>query len=317
MENNNPQAVAKVQQKPIDMLKSVINAESVQQQFQNALGKNKNEFVASLIELFTGDPQLQKCQPKLVVAEALRAATLHLPLNKSLGFAYIIVFNNSVKDPVTGQWTKVPTPTFVPGWKGYVQLAQRTGQYKYINAGIVYEGELRTVDKLSGMIDFGGEKKSDKVVGYFCYFKLLNGFEKTLYVSIEDMAAYALHYSPSFKRDPKKKPIPTVAELIELANKNTFSKEVGWEGNFNEMAQKTCVRQLLSKYGCMSIEMMNVASRDDEEAMNDRNGLIADNANVEELPSDVPFEEVDQETGEIKDGAASNGEGANKPEWAQ
>ena len=129
MENNKQtQAVAQQQPKPVDLLKSVIRAESVQQQFQNALGKHKDEFVASLIDLYTGDPQLQRCKPQAVVAEALRAATMRLALNKALGFAYIIVFNNSVKDPATGQWTKVPTPTFVPGYKGYIQLAMRTGQ---------------------------------------------------------------------------------------------------------------------------------------------------------------------------------------------
>lgn len=312
MENNPTNtAVAQQQPKPVDLLKQVIKAESVQQQFQNALGKHKDEFVASLIDLYTGDPQLQRCKPQLVVAEALRAATLKLPLNKALGFAYIIVFNNSVKDPATGQWTKVPTPTFVPGWKGYIQLAQRTAQYKCINTDVVYEGELRTVDKLSGMIDFGGERKSDKIVGYFAYFKLLNGFEKTLYVSIEDMAKYALRYSPSFKgKNP-----PTVDALIKAAQSGQTSTKVGWEGNFNEMAKKTCLRQVLSKFGHLSIEMMNVVARDDDESMSDRNGLIAENANVEELTADAVFEEIDTETGEVKESAADGGE-AKQPDWA-
>lgn len=316
MENNQTsKAVAQQQPKPVDLLKSVINAESVQQQFQNALGKNKNEFVASLIDLYTGDTQLQKCRPQLVVAEALRAATLHLPLNKSLGFAYIIVFNNSVKDPVSGQWTKVPTPTFVPGYKGYIQLAMRTGQYRTINADMVYEGELRNVDKLSGTIAFDGEKKSDKVVGYFCYFELLNGFSKVLYMSVEDMAKYALRYSPSFKGKEK----PTFEALVKQAQSGQVSNEVGWKGNFNDMALKTVIRRLLSKYGYLSIEMMNVIAKDDDEAMSDRNGLIAENANVEVLPADnATFEEVDPATGEIKENAAPAADGgvANQPDWA-
>ena len=137
--------------------------------------------MASLIDLYTGDKQLQTCNAKAVVSEALRAATMRLPLNKALGFAYIIVFNNSVRNP-DGSFSKVPTPTFVPGYKGYIQLAMRTGQYRTINADFVYEGELRKVDKLKGEVAFDGEKKSDKIVGYFCYFELLNGFSKTLYV---------------------------------------------------------------------------------------------------------------------------------------
>lgn len=306
-QNTQNTQVAK-QPKPVDLLKSVIKAESVQQQFQNALGKHKDEFVASLIDLYTGDLSLQKCKPQAVVAEALRAATLHLPLNRALGFAYIIVFNNSVKDPETGQWTKVPTPTFVPGWKGYVQLAQRTAQYKCINTDVVYEGELRTSDKLTGMIDISGKKTSDKIIGYFAYFKLMNGFEKMFYVSIEDMAKYALRYSPSFKGQNK----PTVDALIKSAQSGQTSSKVGWEGNFNEMAKKTCIRQLFSKFGYLSIEMMNAVANDDDEAMSDRNGLIAENANAEEIP-DVDFEVVDESTGEIS-GNSSDG-GSDNPDW--
>lgn len=312
MENNPNTAVAQQQPKPVDLLKSVIKAESVQQQFQNALGKHKDEFVASLIDLYTGDTQLQKCKPQLVVAEALRAATMRLALNKALGFAYIIVFNNSVKDPATGQWMKVPTPTFVPGYKGYIQLAMRTGQYRTINADMVYEGELRNVDKLSGTIAFDGEKKSDKVVGYFCYFELLNGFSKVLYMSVEDMAKYALRYSPSFKGKEK----PTFDALVKQAQSGQVSNEVGWKGNFNDMALKTVIRRLLSKYGYLSIEMMNVIAKDDDEAMSDRNGLIAENANAEVLPADsATYEEIDPATGEIKESAADGGE-TKQPDWA-
>ncbi len=313
MENNKQtQAVAQQQPKPVDLLKSVIRAESVQQQFQNALGKHKDEFVASLIDLYTGDPQLQRCKPQAVVAEALRAATMRLALNKALGFAYIIVFNNSVKDPATGQWTKVPTPTFVPGYKGYIQLAMRTGQYRTINADMVYEGELRNVDKLSGTIAFDGEKKSDKVVGYFCYFELLNGFSKVLYMSVEDMAKYARRYSPSFKGKEK----PTFDALVKQAQSGQVSSEVGWKGNFNDMALKTVIRRLLSKYGYLSIEMMNVIAKDDDEAMSDRNGLIAENANAEVLPADsATYEEIDPATGEIKESAGDGGE-TKQPDWA-
>lgn len=313
MENNPTNtAVAQQQPKPVDLLKSVIKAESVQQQFQNALGKHKDEFVASLIDLYTGDPQLQRCKPQAVVAEALRAATMRLALNKALGFAYIIVFNNSVKDPATGQWMKVPTPTFVPGYKGYIQLAMRTGQYRTINADMVYEGELRNVDKLSGTIAFDGEKKSDKVVGYFCYFELLNGFSKVLYMSVEDMAKYALRYSPSFKGKEK----PNFDALVKQAQSGQVSNEVGWKGNFNDMALKTVIRRLLSKYGYLSIEMMNVIAKDDDEAMSDRNGLIAENANAEVLPADTAtYEEIDPATGEIKESAADGGE-AKQPDWA-
>ncbi len=293
--------VAKVPQKPIDLMKSVINAPSVQDQFRNALGEHKDAFVASLIDLFTGDKALQKCKPAAIISEALRAATLRLPLNKALGFAYIIVFNNNEKQP-DGSWVKVPTPTFVPGYKGYIQLAMRTGQYRTINADYVYEGEVRKVSKLTGEIAFDGEKKDNaKICGYFCYFELLNGFNKTLYISIEDMADYALRYSPSFRGKDK----PTKAQLIKDAQSGKVSTEVGWKGNFNDMALKTVIRRLLSKYGYLSVEMQNALSKDSEDAEISRNTIIAENANTEVIDTDgeVVYENVDTETGEIKNEA--------------
>ena len=289
------QAVAR-QEKPIDLLKATINAPSVQAQFKNALGDHKDTFVASLIDLYTGDKSLQTCKPQLVIAEALRAATLRLPLNKALGFAYIVVYNNSVKHP-DGSWTKVPTPTFIPGYKGYIQLAMRTGQYRTINADVVYEGEVRKVNKLTGEIAFDGEKTSDKIIGYFCYFELLNGFSKTLYVTVEDMAAYAKRYPPSVKYET------TVAQLIAKANDGIIGKKVGWEGNFNDMAIKTVVRRLLSKYGYLSVEMQNAIARDaEDEAISNRNEALG-NANAQAVDlAAAEYEEVDTETGEIKGG---------------
>ena len=283
------------QERPIDLFKSVINAPSVQTQFNNALGEHKDAFVASLIDLFTGDKSLQTCKPQMVIAEALRAATLRLPLNKALGFAYIVVYNNSVKNP-DGSWTKVPTPTFIPGYKGYIQLAMRTGEYRTINADYVYEGELRKVNKLTGEIAFDGEKKSDKIVGYFCYFELLNGFSKTLYVSVEDMAAYAKRYSPSINKNT------TIEQVIAKANDGIVSKKVGWEGNFNDMALKTTIRKLLSKYGYLSVEMQNAISKDvDEQDAVSRKDIIEEQANKQTITIDeTSYEEDDTETGEIK-----------------
>lgn len=286
------------QQKPIDMLKMMIEAPTVQAQFKNALGEHKDAFVASLIDLFTGDKALQRCEPKLIISEALRAATLRLPLNKALGFAYIVVYNNSVKNP-DGSWEKVATPTFIPGYKGYIQLAMRTGQYRTINADYVYEGELRKVNKLSGEIAFDGEKKSDKIVGYFCYFELLNGFSKTLYVPLDEMAAYAKRYSPSIGKNT------TAEELMAKANDGIVSKKVGWEGNFNDMALKTVIRRLLSKYGFLSVEMQNAISKDvdidNSEA--DRNDMISEEANKKVI--DIDSEVVDTETGEIQNAATA------------
>lgn len=315
------QAIAK-QDRPVDLLKATINAPSVQEQFKNALGEHKDTFVASLIDLYTGDKSLQTCKPSVVIAEALRAATLRLPLNKALGFAYIVVYNNSVKrkdangndviDPNTHKpvYDKVPTPTFIPGYKGYIQLAMRTGQYRTINADVVYEGEVRKVNKLTGEIAFDGEKTSDKIIGYFCYFELLNGFSKTLYVTVEDMAAYAKRYSPSVKWET------TVAQLIAKANDGIIGKKVGWEGNFNDMALKTVIRRLLSKYGYLSVEMQNAMARDvEDDAMSRRNDAL-DNAEAQTVDlSATEYEEVDPETGEVKETGSEQAAPAPAPEY--
>ena len=273
----------------LSVLKRMIDSDSVQMQFQRALGENKDAFAASIVDLYSNDRQLQACDPKAILREALRAATLKLPLNKALGFAYVVVYNNSVKQ-ADGKWVKVPTPTFVPGYRGYIQLAMRTGQYRTINADVVCEGELRETDKLTGMIDLSGQKTSDKVVGYFCHFVLLNGFTKTLYMSVHDMAAYAKKYSPSVKKET------TVEMLEKKAQETSVSKQVGWEGNFNDMAIKTVIRRLLGKYGYLSIEMQNVMS-DDINVETSRNDAITEGANKKEIILDpVQYESVGAQT---------------------
>lgn len=289
-------AVAR-QSRPVDILKSMLKAESVQEQFTNALGKHRDAFIASVIDLYTSDKQLQTCKPQDIIAQALKAASMQLPINKALGFAYIVVYNNSVKqkdENGNDVWVKVPTPTFIPGYKGYIQLAMRTGQYRYINADFVYEGELRTVNRLTGEVALDGERKSDKIVGYFGYIELLNGYSKTLYMSVEEMAKYAKRYAPSLGKGT------SVEALIKLANTEQSGKQVGWNGNFNDMALKTVIRRLLSKYGYLSVEMQGAVA--DDIAVNEqRNDLLAENANsVEFVDAEVQYEVVDTDTGEVK-----------------
>lgn len=232
---------------PVQKLKYVISTDSVQEQFKNALQDGAPLFIASLIDIYNNDKYLQKCSPQAVIMEALKAATLKLPINKNLGFAYIVPYGNE--------------PQFQVGYKGYIQLAMRTGQYKFINADLVYEGELKKSDKLTGEIDLSGEAKSDKVIGYFAYIETVNGFKKTLYWSTQKVTAHAKRYSKSYSKQAS-----------------------AWQTNFDEMALKTLIRNLLSKYGIMSVEMMNaftadsVDERTTEEKVADE---IRDNANGE------------------------------------
>lgn len=230
------------------VLEAVLDAPSVAKQFKNALGEHKDVFISSIIDLYNGDKAtLSKCRTNDIVTQCLKAAALQLPINKALGFSYIVAYNNREGGL---------TPTFVTGYKGYIQLAMRTGQYRTINADVVYEGELVKGNKLTGEIRLDGEKISDKVVGYFAYFELLNGFSKTLYMTVDEMAVYAKKYSPTAGRF-------SVEDLAKKANETTYSKgSVGWGGNFNEMALKTCIRRLLSKYGYLSVEMQQAVEMD-------------------------------------------------------
>lgn len=287
-----PQTIALRERR--DRLKSIVKADSVMEQFRNALGRHSDTFVASIIDLYNSDSQLQLCNPTQVVQEALRAATLRLPLNKQLGFAYIIPYNNSKPDG-NGGWVKVMEPTFQIGYKGYIQLAMRSGQYKYLNADIVYEGELRQVSKLTGEIDFSGQRASDRIIGYFCYEELTNGFRKTLYLSVEEMAAHARRYGKGLTRNV------TVEKLIELAAQpfDPNSKTVGWMGNFHAMALKTVVRQMLSKYGYLSIEMADSMSKDiDGDTSLDAPTDTLDTESEEVMP-DAESDMVDTATGEV------------------
>lgn len=235
---------------PVDRLKSVMDAPSVQQQFQNAMEENSGIFVASLIDLYASDTYLQKCEPSLVVMEALKAATLKLPINKSLGFAYIVPYKG--------------VPQFQLGYKGMVQLAMRSGIYKHMNADIVYEGELLGADKLTGGIDLTGQKKSDTVVGYFAYMETTNGFRKTMYCTIEDMKKHGKKYSASYSRSNSP-----------------------WQKEFDAMATKTMLRMLLGKYGLMTVDMADGMAADNTEGHEDD---YQGNANGEiiDIDPDVP-----------------------------
>lgn len=286
--------------KPVDVLKSVLKAPSVQEQFDNALGNNSSAFVASIIDLYNTDHSLQQCNPNQVVMEALKAAVLKLPINKALGYAYVLSFNNSVKtsstDPKTGRevvkWEKIPTPTFIMGYKGLIQLAMRTGQYRYINADVVYEGEIAGKDKLTGAIDFNGEKRSDKIIGYFAHIELMNGFRKTLYYTVEDIAKHAKMYSPTLKYSKD----VTVEYLIKLAGKDPSG--IGWKGDFDSMAIKTVLRELLSKYGYLSIEMQTAIVQDVEaDTRTERDNAIEDVV-AEEVNMDQAFDDDSQEAQE-------------------
>lgn len=281
-------AVAKAQPSKkavaVSNFKAVLDNSYYQEQLKNVMKENAGTFAASLMELVTSDDKLLACDARLLMAEAMKAASLHLPLNKQLGYAYIVPYGN--------------TPTMIVGYKGLYQLAIRSGLYKNINADVVYEGEYQGYDKISGELHLDGEKTSNKIVGYFAFLELTNGFRKMMYMSLDDMCSYAKKYSATLRNCKM-----TNQQLAEMAQKQAESgpgNTVGWYGNFNDMATKTVLRRLLSKYGYLSIEMQTAMTVDDvptaeaqrDEEFAEAKNVITVNADTGEV---VNAEEVHDE----------------------
>lgn len=278
---------------PSNQLNALLRNGAIKEQFENALKQNASTFMAAVLELFSTDSKLQLCDPELVVKEALKAAVLKLPINKALGQAFIIPYKNTKKDE-RGRKYQVYEPTFQIGYKGLYQLAMRTGQYRIINADVVYDGELKKKSKLTGEIDLDGDKKSDTVIGYFAYIELLNGYHKALYMSVEEIATHAKRYSKALMY----KDGVTVQSLMELSKLPVVadSGSLGWEGNFHGMAIKTVLRNLLSKYGYISVELQQALESDETSGETQKalpethTNAIAAKADVE--PTTVEYEDV-------------------------
>lgn len=280
-------------QKPAT-LQSMVTSAGIRERFNDVLGKKAPAFISSLISVANNSDMLAKADPTTVITAGIMAATLDLPINQNLGFAYIVPFYNGKK--------RITEAQFQMGYKGYVQLAMRTGQYKTINASEIYEGEIKSRNRLTGEFELG-ERTSDKVVGYIAYFRLVNGFEKYLYMTKEEVEAHAKKYSQTYKNGRGL-----------------------WSTDFDVMAIKTVLKRLLSKYGILSVEMHNMATAlsNDGAVIRDKDGqltpdfegttvdvqaevadTIEHNANSEEL--DIPAF-VDPETGEVIDDAALFGD---------
>lgn len=213
-------------------INALVSSVNVKQRFEEMLGDKAAGFLSSVISIVNGNPQLKRCDPNKVLAVAATAASMDLPINPNLGFAYIVPYKNE--------------PQFQMGYKGYIQLAQRSGQYKTINATHVFEGEIERINRITGEVVFSENgPTSDKIVGYIAYFRLINGFEKYDYMSLEEVEVHAKRFSQSYGKG--------------------FSP---WTSDFDAMATKTVLKRLLSKYGILSIDMQT--------------GVLADQAVVRE-----------------------------------
>lgn len=266
------------------MLNAILDGEKLRGRFNELLGKRAPQFVSSMVSLINSDANLQQAfheAPMTVIQSCLKAASFDLPIDQNLGYAYIVPFKNSKKLP-NGQWEKKTEATFILGWKGMHQLALRTGVYKVINVIDLREGELKGYNRLTEEIELEfiedeDEREDRKVIGYVGYYRLINGTEKTIYMSVKQIEAH------------------------ERKFRKGQNMGKGWRENFDAMARKTVYRQLIGKWGVMSIDYRsNTEAQQLAEQMQAEDFFEAEDGEIipteGETVVDVP---IDPETGEV------------------
>ena len=226
-------------------------------------GKDGQQFVTAIISAVSTNPQLAECENSSIVSAALLGQALKLSPSPQLGQYYIVPFNNSDRGCKVAQ--------FQLGYKGYIQLAIRSGQYKKINVLAIKEGELIEYDQLNeeikvNLIEDEELREQAKTVGYYAMFEYLNGFRKTLYWSKNKMLAHADKYSKAFSVNATKGKYPKVSfedfEAGKVAEEDMWKYSSFWYKDFDGMAYKTMLRQLISKWGIMSIDMQTAMEKD-------------------------------------------------------
>ena len=259
------------------MLNAMLDSDGYRRRFDELLGRRSPQFISSIISLVNADANLQRAfyeAPVTIIQAALKAATYDLPIDPSLGFAYIVPFNNNSKQP-DGSWKSRMEASFILGYKGMNQLALRTGAYKTINVLDIREGELKSYNRLTEEIQFEfieDEEEREKlpIIGWAGYFKLINGTEKTIYMTHKQIEAH------------------------EQKHRKGRNMSKGWRDNFDEMAAKTVFRRLIGKWGLMSIDYQHADTSTLAAADAIATGQFDDE---DQIPSSAI--EIDQETGEV------------------
>lgn len=249
-------------------VKNLFGKDEVRNKFQEMLGKRAPSFITSVLQIVASNALLSKADPHSVYHSAAVAATLDLPLNNNLGFAYIVPYNQKFKDK-QGNWGSKQVAQFQLGYKGFKQLALRSGQFKGMNSTDVREGEMKERNRLTGAITFDWvqdetEREKLPVIGYLSYFELLNGYSQTFYMSIGDLKKHGKKYSQTFKSDKGL-----------------------WVDDFDSMCLKTVTKLNLSKNAPLSVDMQKAITFD-QAIVND-----AETADVTYVDNEEPV--VDKE----------------------
>jgi recombination protein RecT len=256
----------------VQVFTGTLNSTNMANYLAQTLGEKKAEFVANVTTLVSNNQMLQHCDAYSVIFSALKATALDLPLDSNLGFAYVIPYNDKASGKQLAQ--------FQLGYKGFIQLAMRSGQFKTINVRDVREGEIVGEDFISGEMQFKSveDRENKKVVGYVAFFRLTNGFEKMEYWSVKKIDAHAMKYSQTYA-NPKSRDYST------------------WAKNFDAMARKTCIKLLLSKYAPMSVQMQS-AIKADQAVITEQGERYIDN---EPQQVTIPAEQASKATDKVTD----------------
>lgn len=270
-------------------------------QFQNAIHNALNDaareksFVASVIAASTASPVIKECTPQSVLSAALIGESLRLCPSPQLGHYYFVPYESKIKDgngkdvvDERGKPIKRKEAQFQMGYKGYIQLALRSGEYKKLNVISIKKGELKRWDALNEeievkLIEDEDERELAETVGYYATFESLNGFRKAIYWSKAKMERHALRYSQGYRSDKKN------------GTAYTF-----WSKDFDGMAYKTMLRQIISKWGIMSLEMQTAFQNDSADIIQDDQGnnIIVndiDDAPIPERYNDMPIVEAEED----------------------
>lgn len=245
--------------------KAYFNQPAVQNKFKELLGAKAPAFVTSVLQAVASNPQLAKADPASIYNSAAVAAILDLPINQSIGQAYIVGYKTKQKD---GSYKDVAQ--FQLGYKGIITLAMRSGKFVRLNSTDVREGEIKSRNRMTGAIEFDWiqddkERENKKIIGYLSYFKLTNGFESEFYMSIEEVEAHAKKYSQSYK--------------------SGFGM---WKDNFDKMALKTVTKLHLNSGQAPLSLQMETAIKVDQAVLQDDQGTTVEY-------SDHEVVEVDEE----------------------
>lgn len=252
---------------------------SIQKGIAETIGReNVSRFVSSIISAVQATPALKECTNSSILSGAILGESLKLAPSPQLGQFYLVPYKDSKSKTTQAQ--------FQLGWKGMVQLAIRSGQYEHLVASEVKEGELKYYNAITEEFEIEplpeSERSKAKTVGYYAMFKLVNGFRKEMYWSKERMEAHAKQYSSGYRND------------LNKGTKYTF-----WSKSFDDMAKKTMIRQLISKWGIMSIDMQKAYEGDQAVIREDGTPDYVDNVETPEEVIDTVATEIKENQNQI------------------